>query len=108
MVKWGREDYCKEAFDQLGDSDVYERILNNPLDQVSSLVDQNLDLLMKEGYINNKNRKYLFNPRPRLGRFYLLPKIHKRLEKVPGRPVISIVEQLRKGFLSFWIFILNH
>ena len=26
---------------------------------------------------------------PKLGRFYLLPKIHKRLNGVPGRPVIS-------------------
>ena len=26
---------------------------------------------------------------PQLGRFYLLPKIHKRTSNVPGRPVIS-------------------
>ena len=27
--------------------------------------------------------------KPKLGRFYLLPKIHRRLHNVPGRPVIS-------------------
>ena len=32
---------------------------------------------------------YLMVNNPRLGRFYLLPKIHKRLHSVPGRPVIS-------------------
>ena len=61
---------------------------------------------MKEGYINEKNGRYLLNPRPRLGRFYLLPKIHKRLEKVPGRPVISncgtATERISE-FLDFYI-----
>ena len=33
--------------------------------------------------------------KPKLGRFYLLPKIHKRLHNVPGRPVIS-----NSGFLT--------
>ena len=43
------EDYGKETFDQLWFSDVYERILNNPLDRVSSLFAQNLDLPMRKG-----------------------------------------------------------
>ena len=33
--------------------------------------------------------------KPKLGRFYLLPTIHKRLHNVPGRPVIS-----NSGFLT--------
>ena len=33
--------------------------------------------------------EYFFINKPKLGRFYLLPKIHKRLHNVPGRPVIS-------------------
>ena len=32
---------------------------------------------------------YFLINNPKLGRFYLLPKIHKRLQSVPGRPVIS-------------------
>jgi hypothetical protein len=45
-----------------------------------------------KGYISLANRKYLVVSKPRLGKFSkitILPKIHKRLENVPGRPVIS-------------------
>ena len=32
---------------------------------------------------------YLLGKNPQLGRFYLLPKIHKRINNAPGQPVIS-------------------
>ena len=32
---------------------------------------------------------YLLVKNPQLGRFYLLPKIHKRINNAPGQPVIS-------------------
>ena len=41
------------------------------------------------GDIDDSTLNYLLINNPRLGRFYLLPKIHKRLNGVPGRPVIS-------------------
>ena len=41
------------------------------------------------GDIPNETLEYFFINKPKLGRFYLLPKIHKRLHNVPGRPVIS-------------------
>ena len=41
------------------------------------------------GNISLDNKKHLEVSKPRLGKFYLLPKIHKRLENVPRRPVIS-------------------
>ena len=41
---------------------------------------------------------------PRLGRFYLLPKIHKRLNSVPGRPVISNCGYLTENISSFLDF----
>ena len=44
------------------------------------------------GCISDKTLKYFtyeFKKTTNLGKFYLLPKIHKRLENVPGRPMIS-------------------
>ena len=39
--------------------------------------------------ISDETLDYFLVNNPKLGKFYLLPKIHKRLYNVPGRPVIS-------------------
>ena len=79
---------------------------SDPLETVNSLVEKTLDPLVHKGYISLANRKYLVVSKPRLGKFYLLPKIHKRLENVPGRPVISncgtAIERISE-FLDFHI-----
>ena len=56
---------------------------------MSSEIDRKLVALMNQGKISGLNRIYLRGKYHSLGRFYLLLKIHKRLENVPGRPVIS-------------------
>ena len=48
--------------------------------------------LKTKGSITEKELKYFtieFKKATHLGKLHLLPKIHKRLENVPGRPVIS-------------------
>ena len=88
VVVWGRDDYLKEADKQLGDKDVYEKVDAN----ISPLIKTIQDHLLKvqiNGDLNKQIQSYFINDNPRIGRFYLLPKIHKRLHDVPGRPVIS-------------------
>ena len=45
--------------------------------------------LRNRGYISHETLDDFNDNNPKLGRFYLLSKIHKRLHDVPGRPVIS-------------------
>ena len=89
VVVWGRNDYCEEAYRQLRDNQVYELMDTDPLEKVKITIAKELEPLLNMGYISPDSKKYLEVSKPRLGKFYLLPKIHKRLENAPGRPVIS-------------------
>ena len=44
---------------------------------------------------------YFINDYPRIGSFYMLPKIHKRLHSVPGRPVISNCSYFTENISAF-------
>ena len=85
---------------------MYELIDTDPLEKVKITIAKELEPLLNMGYINSNNKKYLEVPKPRLGKFYLLSKIHKSLENVPGLPVISncgtVTEKISE-FLDFHV-----
>ena len=94
VVVWDRNDYVMEAEKQLSDANVYKDVSFNEkmlqdLVGTSSKLFQNLK---SKGKISDKQLKYFtyeYKKASNLGKLYLLPKIHKRLSNVPGRPVIS-------------------
>ena len=94
VVLWDRNDYIKEAEKQLGDKSVYQKV-NFKEKLLCELVDKSnssFKELKRMGFISDKTLKYFtyeFKKATNLGKFYCLPKIHKRLENVPGRPIIS-------------------
>ena len=91
---WDRWDYIIQAEKQLGDSTVYKEINYNKK-ILFDLVDSSNKYFKKfniTGYISYKEMKYFtyeYKKACSLGKLFLLPKIHKRLFNVPGRPVIS-------------------
>ena len=88
VVVWDREDYVKEAMSQLNNTEVYEETTFEK-DKISELISKTLGKMKEKGEISDKNVEYFMINNPKLARFYLLPKIHKRLFNVPGRPVVS-------------------
>ena len=88
VVVWDRDNYLKEVSKQLEDKDVYEEVQNDPSTLINTIM-RALEKIRIRGDLSNDTLNYFLVKDPKFARFYLLPKIHKRLHNVPGRPVIS-------------------
>lgn len=91
-----RQNYINEGYRQLGDTRYYEKIPNPIFPETKLKVHEILKDLLDKHIISEKQFEYLKppdEPRPRI--FYMLPKIHKPVDKwpvrnmPPGRPIIS-------------------
>ena len=104
IVVWDREDYLKEAESQLGDKGVYEKLSGDTVSPLIEVIKSCIDSIDKRGDIPRETLDYFLVDNPKLGRFYLLPKIHKRLYRVPGRPVISNSSYYTENISAFLDF----
>ena len=104
VVVWDKCDYLAEASKQLNDKNVYEEISGDIVSPLIDTVRHCLARVKLRGDICNETMEYFFVDKPRVGRFYLLPKIHKRLSSVPGRPVISNSSYFTENISSFLDF----
>ena len=103
VIVWDREDYIKEATKQLEDKEVYMEVPNDSSALVSTIF-KSLEKIRKRGDLSQDTLNYFLVKDPKFARFYLLPKIHKRLHDVPGRPVISNCGFYTENISSFLDF----
>ena len=69
--------------------EVYQKLRGDAESPLEKNIKKMIRKLGNRGDISHKTLDYFSVNNPKLGRFYLLTKIHKRLHVVPGRPVIS-------------------
>ena len=87
-------DYLLETEKQLSYTKVYKSV-DFKENLLTGLVESSNNMflsLKRKGLISQKELKcftYEFNKSTNLGKLYIVPKIHKRLSDVPGRPVIA-------------------
>ena len=101
VVVWDREDYLREAEGQLSDQNVYEELSGDVVSPLINIVKYHLTNVKLRGDVSEEIMDYFLVKNPKVGRFYLLPKIHKRLNAVPGRPVISNCGYYTENISSF-------
>ena len=108
VVVWCRDDYIKEAENQLKHNTVYKDV-NFKETMLSDLVDKSnkfFKSLHSRKCITEKELKYFsyqFKKTTNLGKLYLLPKIHKRLSNVSVRPVRPAVLLQKKRQNSLFL-----
>ena len=78
----------KEAYKQLEDREVCQEVSSNPNVLVNTII-KALEKIRLRGDLSSDTLNYFAVEDPKFARFYLLPKINKRLHNVPGRPIIS-------------------
>ena len=106
VLVWDRDDYIQEAEKQLGDKEIYEEVSNDPQPLIDT-IHKAIEKIGKRGDLSADNIKYFKVKDPKFARFNLLPKIHKRLENVPERPVISNCALYTENISAFLDFHLH-
>lgn len=104
IVIWDREDYLKEAASQLGEATVYEPIKGDAINSLIQVIKNCLTKINNRGDIPKETLDYILTNDPKLYRFYLLPKYHKQMFSVPGRPVISNCSYYTENISAFLDF----
>ena len=83
-------DDLEEANRQLTDEIFYKKLDSDPTEEFSTNITQELKIMNENSHIDKNTFDYLKLDKPKAGRFYLLPKIHK--VNNPGHPTEKISE----------------
>lgn len=104
IVILDRNDYVKEGDRQLGDRKFYKPLLSDPTKEHQKIVNNVLEQLVGAREIDRKLARALTSAHPVVGRFYMLPKLHKIGN--PGRPIISGIGTITEpisGYIDYLI-----
>ena len=78
------QDYIREAQRQMGDENVYEKLNTNLTEIYNTKINQIIDNFVRQKAIDEKTGKMLKTQKPKTSHIYFLPKIHERVENLPG------------------------
>ena len=96
-----RADYVAEGLRQLGDQVFYKPLDSDLTTEHNTKIIAHLDNMLKRGEITERVARFLVTEEPRTAQLYLLPKVHKNVTPVPGRPIVSANESPTERVSAF-------
>lgn len=101
IVILNQSDYLEEANRILSDKNYYQPLKSDPSKQFHEQYMHLITQAYQNKILNKKELKFLDTKSPITPIFYNLPKIHKSVEKPPGRPIIAGVGFLTSGLSQY-------
>ncbi|CAJ0964824.1 unnamed protein product [Ranitomeya imitator] len=86
--------YRNEVYRQLGDTTTSKRLPQNPSNLIQNMIKTTLDHFQTRGILYIKTHEFLTKKHPITPVIYILPKIHKKLQNPPGRPIVASTDSL--------------
>ena len=96
-----------EAYKQLDDREVYEEVPNDSNILINTIM-KALEKMRLDGDLSSDTLNYFLVEDPKFARFYLLPKIHKRLHDVPLDQLFQTTAFTLRIYLHLWTTICNY
>ena len=106
-VLQNREQYLAEGFRQLSDDKFYQKLEVDPTEQHRQEIETFLLSMLTKEEIDVSVYNYLTNKECRTSIFYMLPKIHKGLTPLKGRPIVSAINSPTEKISQFIDHFLN-
>ena len=105
IVVMNTKDNLREGYRQLSDPNFSCQLDPDPIPKIREELDETLSQMRAKGLITDDNFDHLSIDNHSEGRFYLLPKIHKK--SVPGRPISSSVNHPTSRISNLFMIILK-
>lgn len=86
VVVWKKELYLAEVNKQLSNSEFYSNLPHDTTNDNNEVIRDTIRKEITDGNLPKEAERLIID-KPRSGRFYVVPKIHK--EGFPGRPIVS-------------------
>ena len=93
-------DYVAEGL-KLGEQSFYKPLDSDLTTEHNTKIIAHLDNMLKRGEITERVARFLVTEEPHTAQLYLLPKVHKNVTPVPGRPIVSANESPTERVSAF-------
>ena len=92
------QSYRDECYRQLNDQKFYQKVIDDPTDEINKRECLYLNRLIADDVISKETYNYLLPQNPTAGHFYIFPKIHKAGN--PGLPSYQLLGILPEEYQS--------